>query len=51
MSSFKLVVVGGGAGGLAVASQFATKLPPNALAIIEPREVCSLLIVIPLLIP
>ncbi|CAI2352388.1 unnamed protein product [Caenorhabditis sp. 36 PRJEB53466] len=35
---FKLLVVGGGAGGLGVASKFARKLPPGSVAVIEPRE-------------
>ncbi|EFP06444.1 hypothetical protein CRE_18395, partial [Caenorhabditis remanei] len=35
---FKLLVVGGGAGGLGAASKFARKLPRGSVAIVEPRE-------------
>ena len=34
----KLLVVGGGAGGLGAASKFARKLPRGSVAIVEPHE-------------
>ena len=37
--SYKLVVAGGGCGGLAAASMFSRKLGPNAVAVIEPKTV------------
>jgi NADH dehydrogenase FAD-containing subunit len=37
--SFKLVVVGGGAGGCSTAAKFASKLGRGQVAVIEPREV------------
>lgn len=36
--NYKLVVVGGGSGGLAIASRFARKLGKNNVGIIEPSE-------------
>nr|XP_040582094.1 sulfide:quinone oxidoreductase, mitochondrial-like isoform X2 [Lepeophtheirus salmonis] len=36
--SYKLVVVGGGAGGCSIASKFVSKLGPNQVGIIEPRN-------------
>ena len=37
--SYKLVVVGGGAGGCSTAAKFASKLGKGAVAVIEPAEV------------
>lgn len=37
-SHFKLLVIGGGAGGLGAASKFARKLPKGSVGIVEPRE-------------
>jgi sulfide:quinone oxidoreductase len=37
-SSFKVVVVGGGTGGLAVSASLSKKLGPNKVAIVEPSE-------------
>lgn len=39
LSTYKLVVVGGGAGGLSVASRFAAKLPKGSVAAVEPKDV------------
>ncbi|CAJ0585888.1 unnamed protein product, partial [Mesorhabditis spiculigera] len=38
LARYRLVVVGGGAGGLGAASKFARKLPKNSIAIVEPSE-------------
>ena len=42
---YKLVIAGGGCGGLAVASMFNRKLGPGNVAVIEPKEVsiCTVL--------
>ncbi|KAI1289946.1 Sulfide:quinone oxidoreductase, mitochondrial [Halotydeus destructor] len=37
-SSFKLVVVGGGSGGIPVAARFAKVLPKGSVALVEPRD-------------
>jgi sulfide:quinone oxidoreductase len=39
LTDYKLVVVGGGSGGLAVASRFAAKLPSGSVAVVEPKDV------------
>lgn len=39
MNSYKLLVVGGGAGGCSVAAKFASKLGKGRVGIIEPNEV------------
>ena len=41
-SSYKLVVVGGGAGGCSTASKFAGKLGKGQVAVIEPNDVSLL---------
>ncbi len=38
-SKFKLVVIGGGAGGCSVAAKFAKTLPVTSVAVIEPSDV------------
>ena len=40
-SSYKLLVVGGGAGGCSTAAKFASKLGKGQVAVIEPSEVIS----------
>ena len=40
--SYKLVVVGGGAGGCSTAAKFASKLKKGELAVIDPSEVSVL---------
>jgi 2-polyprenyl-6-methoxyphenol hydroxylase-like FAD-dependent oxidoreductase len=40
--SFKLVVVGGGAGGCSTAAKFASKLGKGNVAVIEPRSVSDI---------
>ena len=40
--SFKFVVVGGGTGGLSVASYLSRKFPKQ-VAVVEPAEVCNLI--------
>ena len=39
--SYKLVVVGGGAGGCSIAAKFAGKLGKDQCAVIEPSDVSS----------
>ena len=43
--SFKLVVIGGGAGGCSTAAKFASKLGKGNVAVIEPRDVsCDIVV-------
>lgn len=37
---YKLLIVGAGAGGCAVANKFTSKLGPEEVGVIEPNEVC-----------
>ena len=39
---YKLLVVGGGSGGIAVSKKFAMKLKAGEIGVIEPKEVCIL---------
>ena len=41
---YKLVIVGGGAGGSAIANKFASKLGENAVAVVEPSEVSIIIV-------
>ena len=38
--SFRVAVVGGGAGGISVAARLSKVLPKGSLAVIEPQQVC-----------
>ena len=39
LNSYKLLIVGGGAGGCSAAAKFASKLGKGSVAVIEPAEV------------
>lgn len=41
--SYKLVIVGGGTGGSAIANKFASKLGKHSVAVIEPSPVSTIL--------